>query len=55
MTVYGEVPSQNTVDALPCVDTWALNVYSSDDFGNRFSRWKAVSRGKPAFMGECVQ
>ena len=52
MTVYGEVPSQATVEALPCVDTWALNIYSSDDFGDRFSSWASASTNKPAFLRE---
>lgn len=50
-TVYGELPPQALVNELGDIDIWGLNVYSGLTFGDRFSRWTALS-GKPMYFGE---
>jgi hypothetical protein len=50
-TIYGEVPSKDTVDAMPDIDVWGLNVYSGISFGGRFDDWANVS-DKPMYFGE---
>ncbi len=50
-TIYGEVPSEATVDAMPLVDIWGLNVYRGIGFGDLFDVW-ATRSDKPMFLGE---
>jgi len=50
-TVYGEVPSAETVGALGDVDVWGINAYRGSSFGNLFGAWADRSR-KPMYLGE---
>jgi exo-beta-1,3-glucanase (GH17 family) len=50
-TVYGEVPSAETIAAMPAIDLWGLNVYRGIGFGDLFNRWASLS-GKPMFLSE---
>lgn len=48
-TIYGDVPSAATVNAMPSISVWGLNSYRGFGFGNLFSAWSGVS-GKPMFV-----
>jgi Glycosyl hydrolases family 2, TIM barrel domain len=50
-TVYGELPSSETIAAMPAIDVWGLNVYRNIGFGDLFTRWAALS-GAPMFISE---
>ncbi len=50
-TVYGHIPSKETIDAMPEIDIWGLNMYSGLSFGNVFTQWPSLT-GKPMFMAE---
>lgn len=50
-TVYGEVPTTATVNAMPLIDVWGLNVYRGIGFGDLFSTWASRST-KPMFLAE---
>lgn len=50
-TVYGHIPSKATVDAMPNIDVWGLNMYSGLSFNNVFAQWPSIS-SKPMFMAE---
>jgi hypothetical protein len=50
-TIYGELPSPETLAAIPSVDLWGINAYRGIGFGDLFARWAALSN-KPMFMGE---
>lgn len=50
-TVYGELPSEETLEILSEVDVWAINAYRSADFGDLFSVWSQRSE-KPMYFGE---
>ena len=50
-TIYGEIPSAQTVAAMPMIDVWAINAYRGLSFGNLFDQFAAVS-DKPMFLGE---
>lgn len=50
-TVYGGLPSVETVNAMPDIDVWGMNVYSGISFGSVLETWAAVS-GKPLYLGE---
>jgi len=54
VSVYGELPSADTVVALSAIDVWALNVYRYDDFGDLFAVWaeRTPSADKPMLLGE---
>ena len=51
LTVYGEVPTSETVDAMPDVDIWGINAYRGLSFGDLFDVWKTRSE-KPMFVSE---
>ncbi|HEY3493322.1 MAG TPA: glycoside hydrolase family 2 TIM barrel-domain containing protein, partial [Polyangiaceae bacterium] len=51
ITVYGEVPSAETVDAMPNVDVWGINAYRGLSFGDLFEVWETRSE-KPMFIAE---
>ncbi|MBN2435961.1 MAG: carbohydrate-binding protein [Spirochaetes bacterium] len=51
VTVYGHIPSAETINAMPDVDIWGLNMYSELHFNNVFAHWKNLT-GKPMFMAE---
>lgn len=50
-TIYGEVPSAETLGFLSDVDVWGINTYRGLSFGDLFSAWKGHS-GKPMYLGE---
>ncbi len=50
-TVYGELPSPETLAAIPSVDAWGINSYRGIGFGDLFAAWAARSN-KPMFIGE---
>jgi len=51
VTVYGEIPSAQTVDAMPLIDVWGINAYRGLSFGDLFDKFAAVS-DKPMFLAE---
>jgi hypothetical protein len=51
ITVYGELPTTATLDAMPDIDIWGINAYRGISFGDLFSRWEALSE-KPMFLSE---
>ena len=51
ITVYGEVPTVATIDAMPQVDIWGINAYRGISFGDLFDVWAERSE-KPMFLGE---
>jgi len=50
-SIYGEVPSQHTIDSLGDIDVWGVNVYRGKGFGDTFGKY-ASRTGKPLFLGE---
>jgi hypothetical protein len=50
-TVYGEMPTAETLSAMPNIDVWGLNVYRGLGFGDLFQQWQARST-KPMFLAE---
>jgi hypothetical protein len=51
VTVYGEVPSTETTEAMPLVDIWGINAYRGISFGDLFDVWASRSE-KPMFLAE---
>lgn len=50
-TIYGELPSTATLEAMPDIDVWGINSYRGLSFGDLFDSW-AASSGKPMFIAE---
>jgi hypothetical protein len=50
-SIYGELPSADTIQRMPLIDIWGTNVYRELGFGEIFEEWAALS-GKPLFIGE---
>lgn len=50
-SIYGELPSAETIDAMPDIDVWGINSYRGLSFGDLFSGWSPLS-DKPMFLGE---
>jgi hypothetical protein len=50
-TIYGELPSAATLEAMPDIDVWGINSYRGLSFGDLFDSWAALS-GKPMFIAE---
>jgi hypothetical protein len=50
-TVYGELPSEETIAAMPRIDVWGINSYRGIGFGDLFSSWAARSNA-PMFIAE---
>jgi len=50
-TIYGELPSSDTISFLSDVDVWGVNVYRGIGFGDLFQKWAALS-GLPMYLGE---
>eukprot|EP00401_Gymnodinium_catenatum_P003631 CAMPEP_0117559688 /NCGR_PEP_ID=MMETSP0784-20121206/53490_1 /TAXON_ID=39447 /ORGANISM="" /LENGTH=556 /DNA_ID=CAMNT_0005357075 /DNA_START=36 /DNA_END=1706 /DNA_ORIENTATION=+ len=50
-TIYGGVPSWRTVNDMPDISVWGLNVYNGLSFGGMFDAWKRTS-DKPMYLGE---
>lgn len=51
ITVYGELPTDATLDAMPDIDIWGINAYRGIGFGDLFSVWETRS-DKPMFLSE---
>jgi hypothetical protein len=51
VSVYGEVPAADTLDAMPEIDIWGINAYRGITFGDLFEVWAARSE-KPMFLSE---
>ena len=52
-TVYGELPSSETINAMPNIDIWGINAYRGISFGDLFTNWEAIPvPEKPMFMAE---
>ena len=50
-TVYGELPSVDTINSMPNIDIWGINSYRGITFGDLFSQWSNRSQ-KPMFIAE---
>jgi hypothetical protein len=50
-TVYGELPSAQTIEAMPLIDVWGINAYRGLGFGDLFDLFAARS-DKPMFLAE---
>jgi hypothetical protein len=50
-TVYGEIPSRETIEAMPLIDIWGINAYRGLSFGNLFDQL-AENTDKPMFLAE---
>jgi hypothetical protein len=42
-TIYGELPSEETLAALPEIDVWGINAYRGISFGDLFERWRELT------------
>lgn len=51
-TIYGHLPSLETVSQLTNIDIWGLNVYNGISFENLFHHWINMDTGKPMFISE---
>jgi hypothetical protein len=51
ITVYGELPTAATLDAMPDIDIWGINAYRGISFGDLFTTWEGRSE-KPMFLSE---
>jgi hypothetical protein len=51
ITVYGEVPTAQTLAAMPDIDVWGINAYRGIGFGDLFTTWASRS-DKPMFLSE---
>ncbi len=50
-TIYGELPSAETIAAMPEIDVWGVNAYRGISFGDLFDGWRART-DKPMFIAE---
>lgn len=50
-TVYGELPSAETIASMPDIDVWGINAYRGISFGDLFERWSVLSE-LPMFIAE---
>ena len=50
-TIYGYLPSSFTIQSMPDIDIWGLNVYSGITFGNLFGNWQTMT-DKPMYIAE---
>lgn len=50
-TSYGHTPDQATIDALPEIDVWGVNIYTGLQFAGLFDEYRRRSR-KPLFISE---
>jgi glycosyl hydrolase family 2 len=50
-TIYGELPSAETIAAMPEIDVWGINAYRGISFGDLFDDWRART-DKPMFIAE---
>ena len=50
-TIYGELPSPETIAAMPEIDVWGINAYRGIGFGDLFEAWRART-DKPMFIAE---
>jgi Glycosyl hydrolases family 2, TIM barrel domain len=50
-TIYGELPSPDTLAAMPAIDVWGINAYRGISFGDLFESWRERSSA-PMFISE---
>lgn len=50
-TIYGELPTPETLSALPGIDIWGINSYRGISFGNLFEQWEQRSQ-LPMYVAE---
>lgn len=50
-TIYGELPSLETIGNMVDIDVWGINAYRGLGFGDLFDRWRELS-DKPMFVAE---
>lgn len=50
-TIYGELPDEATLAAMPEVDVWGINAYRGISFGDLFEAWQERSDA-PMFVSE---
>ncbi len=50
-TIYGELPDEVTLAAMPGVDVWGINAYRGISFGDLFEAWQERSE-LPMFVSE---
>lgn len=50
-TVYGELPSAETISSLSAIDVWGINSYRGISFGDLFTSWASLSN-LPMFLAE---
>jgi len=50
-TIYGELPSAETIAALDGVTVWGINAYRGISFGDLFERWRELT-SLPMFVAE---
>ncbi len=50
-TIHGELPSAETIAAMPMIDVWGINAYRGLGFGTLFDDFRALS-DKPMFLAE---
>jgi hypothetical protein len=50
-TIYGELPTRETIDQMPDIDLWGINSYRGLSFGDLFSAYQPLT-DKPMFLGE---
>jgi hypothetical protein len=50
-TIYGELPSPDTLAAMPDIDVWGINAYRGISFGDLFESWRERSSA-PMFLSE---
>jgi hypothetical protein len=51
MTIYGELPSADTIARMPDIDVWGINAYRGISFGDLFDAWSERS-DKPMLVSE---
>ena len=51
MTIYGELPSAETIAQMPDIDVWGINAYRGISFGDLFDAWSERS-DKPMVVSE---
>jgi hypothetical protein len=50
-TIYGELPSLETLLNMPDIDVWGINAYRGIGFGDLFDAWRELT-DKPMFVAE---
>lgn len=50
-TIYGELPSADTIAAMPDIQVWGINSYRGLSFGDLFDAWR-MRTDRPMFIAE---